>query len=164
LTENQRHTQRRSVDLDDSFPTLPVETLRDWYVTVCGGWSSDLRLDQIGINRHALETNTSLDPETDRVRVTILGHVRRPVLMDRFFEVVPLDEGHPNALRHSPIGEAVFPEGDDVLRRDGAPHPGDPVLLNNVVRRLSSLPDSEEFARILQEAFRREFPSEGTNS
>jgi len=164
LAENERSTQRRSVDLDDSLPTLPVETLRDWYVTICGGWSSDLRLDQIGINRSALKANTSLDPATDRVRVTILGHVRRPLLMDRFFEVVPLDEGHPNALRHSPIGEAVFPEGDDVLRGDMAPQQGDPVLLNNVVRRLNSLPDPEEFARILQEAFRREFPSEGMNS
>jgi hypothetical protein len=138
--------------------------LRDWYVTVCGGWSPDLRLDQIGINRQALEANTSLDPAVDRVRVTILGHVRRPILMDRLFEVVPLDEAHPGALRHSPAGEAVFPEGDEVLRPAAAPQPGEPVLLNNVVRRLAMLPSSEEFARILQDAFRRVTGSEGTNS
>lgn len=143
---------------------MPVETLRDWYVTLCGGWSSDLKLDQIGINRQALEANTSLDPVTDRVRVTILGQLRRPVLMDRFFEVVPLDEGHPNALRHSPLGEAVFPEGDDVVRRDQAPQPGQPVLLNNVVRRLELLPDSEEFARILQDVLGRRVRSERMNS
>src|SRR5256885_799560 len=97
-------------------PTFPVETLRHWYVTPFGGMSVELEPFQVGINREALETNTSLDPSTDRVRVTVLGRVRRPLVLDRFFEVVPLDERHPEALRRSPMGEAVFPEGDDVFR------------------------------------------------
>lgn len=104
MTENLTCTPYRPSDLGDPSPTLPVETLRDWYITVCGGWSSELAFHQIGINREALEKNTSLDPETDRVRVTILGQFRRPLLLDRFFEVVPLDRRHPDALEHSPRG------------------------------------------------------------
>ena len=153
--ENGPGTQRRPSDSDDPAPSLPVETLRDWYVTVCGGWSTELALDQIGINREAIERNTSLDPETDRVRVTILGRPRRPVLLDRFFEIVPLDERHPQALERSPIGEAVFPEGDEVVRRDQAPQPGESVVLNNVGHRLGRFPDPEEIARILQELLAR---------
>lgn len=137
-------------------PTLPVETLRDWYVTVSGGWSRELQLHQIRINREAIERNASLDPGTDLVRVTVLGGTRRPVFLDRFFEVVPLDARHPDALRHSPTGEAVFPDGDEVLRGARAARPGDPVLINNVGRRLDRLPSPDEFARILDEVSRRD--------
>jgi len=133
-------------------------------VTVCGGSSPEIGLYQIGINREAIERNTSLDPETDRVRVTILGHARRPVLMDRFFEVVPLDARRPAALQQSPLGEAVFPEGDEVLRRDQAPHRGEEVLINNVARRLDRLPDPEALARILQDILRQQLGPDGTNS
>src|SRR3989442_2579332 len=108
---------------------------------------------QVGINREALETNTSLDPSTDRVRVTVLGRVRRPLLLDRFFEVVPLDERHPAALRRSPMGEAVFPEGDDVFRPRESPHAGDDVVISSVVSPRLWLLDSDAFAEILQELF-----------
>ncbi len=103
----------------------------------------------------ALERNTSLDPEIDRVRVTLLGEVRRPVLMDRFFEVVPLDASRPGALQRSPIGEAVFPEGDEVVRGARAPEAGDQVLLNNLARRLNRLPDAAHLARIVEDVIRR---------
>ena len=155
LAENGAHTPRRPAPPDDPAPGPPAETLRDWYVTVCGGWSPELDLDQIGINRDAIERNTSLDPAADRVRVTILGSVRRPLLLDRFFEIVPLDEGHPHAFEQSPIGEAVFPEGDEVLRGHQAPRPGEEVLLNNAGRRLERALDSAEFERILQELLRK---------
>lgn len=147
--------QRKPDEPGEPFPSLPVETLRHWYVTVCGGMSPELGLTQIGINREALVRNTSLDPVLDRVRVAILGHFRRPLLMDRFFEIVPLDEHHPEALKRSPDGEAVFPEGDDVLRRNQSPQAGQQIILNSVVTRLQQLPTSEEFARILQEVLRR---------
>ncbi len=133
-----------------------METLRDWYVTVCGGWSPELGLHQIGINRTAIERNTSLDPETDRVRVTLLGQVRGPVLIDRFFEIVPLDASRPGALLRSPMGEAVFPEGDQVVRNRRAPRPGEQVLINNLGRRLERLPDAQELARIVEDILHRE--------
>jgi hypothetical protein len=145
----------RWVPSGEAAPAFPIETLRHWYVTPFGGHSRDLGFFQIGINREALERNTSLDPTTDRVRVTVLGRVRRPILFDRFFEVVPLDEAHPDALRHSPMGEAVFPEGDQVLRPRESPHPGDEVVLSSAAsQRLGLLADSEAFAGIVQELFR----------
>lgn len=138
-------------------PPLPIETLRHWYLTVCGGRSPELGFGQIGINQEAVEKNTELDPATDRVRVTVLGRRRRPLLMDRTFEVVPLDARRPDALDRSPQGEAVFPEGDDVVRRGQSPAVGQQVLLNNVVSpRLGLLPSAEEFARILEEILRRD--------
>ena len=139
----------------DPAPAFPVETLRHWYVTPFGGMSTELGLFQVGINREALERNTSLDPSNDRVRVTVLGRMRRPILFDRFFEVVPLDERHPAALKCSPMGEAVFPEGDQVLRPRDAPHPGDEVILSSAAsQRLGLLADSETFAGVVQELFR----------
>lgn len=139
----------------DTAPAFPVETLRDWYVTPFGGMSTELGLFQVGINREALERNTSLDPASDRVRVTVLGRLRRPILFDRFFEVVALDERHPGALRQSPMGEAVFPEGDQVLRPRESPHPGDEVILSSAAnQRLGLLADSETFAGVVQELFR----------
>jgi len=139
----------------DPAPAFPVETLRHWYVTPFGGMSTELGLFQVGINREALERNTSLDPSNDRVRVTVLGRMRRPILFDRFFEVVPLNERHPDALKCSPMGEAVFPEGDQVLRPRDAPHPGDEVILSSAAsQRLGLLADSETFAGVVQELFR----------
>ena len=136
-------------------PAFPVETLRHWYVTPFGGMSTELGLFQVGINREAIERNTSLDPSSDRVRVTVLGRMRRPILFDRFFEVVPLDERHPDALSQSPMGEAVFPEGDQVLRPRDSPHPGDEVILSSAAsQRLGLLADSEAFAGVVQELFR----------
>ncbi len=145
-------------------PTFPVETLRHWYVTPFGGMSVELEPFQVGINREALETNTSLDPSTDRVRVTVLGRVRRPLVPDRFFEVVPLDERHPEALRRSPMGEAVFPEGDDVFRPRDSPHAGDDVVISSVASQRLGLLDSDAFAEILQELFRNHRNQEQENS
>ncbi len=146
-------------------PPLPIETLRHWYVTVCGGLSPDLALHQIGINRKALERNTDLDPSVDRVRVAVVGAQRRPFLMDRFFEVIPLDEGMPAALARSPDGEAVFPEGDQVLRPGLSPEPGEEVILNNVVSpRLGKVPDAATFEAVLQDLFRKGYGQERENA
>ncbi len=141
---------------DPSNPAFPIETLRHWYFTVCGGLSPDLGLHQIGINRTALRENTDLDPSVDRVRVAVVGASRRPFLMDRFFEIVPLDDRTPAALARSPEGEAVFPEGDQVVRPGLSPSPGSELILNSVVSpRLARLPGTATFEEILQELFRK---------
>jgi hypothetical protein len=145
-------------------PAYPVETLRHWYVTPFGGFSTELGLFQVGINREALEKNTSLDPALDRVRVTVIGRIHRPFLFDRFFEVVPLDERHPDASSRSPMGEAVFPEGDTVLRPRESPHDGDDVVLSNVASARLGLLDPQRFAGIVQELFRSRRNSEPENS
>lgn len=159
-------TRRKPEEMDDEKLLFPVETLRHWYVTPFGGMSPELGFFQIGINRQALETNTSLDPTMDRVRVSIAGRAhRRPLLMDHFFEIVPLDEQHPDAFRRSPRGEAVLPEGDQVLRKYRAPRPGDDIVLNNVAsQRLGPLASSEEFEKLLQELFRKGYGQSRENA
>src|SRR3989475_11469026 len=97
--DNFSSGQRKRGAPGNPAPTFPVETLRHWYVTPFGGMSPELEPFQVGINREALETNTSLDPSTHPVAVTVLGRAPQPLLLDRFFEVVPLDERHPEALR-----------------------------------------------------------------
>jgi hypothetical protein len=136
-------------------PPFPFETLRHWYVTPFGGHSGDLAFYQIGIRRDALEANTELDPEVDRVRIGLLGRRNvRPFLLDHPFEVVPLDDRRPEALAHSPLGEAVLPEGDEVVRHPFPNlHPGDTVLMNGVAaKRLSQ--DPEKLAKVLESLFR----------
>jgi len=136
-------------------PPFPVETLRHWYVTPFGGHSDDLSFYQVGISRDALEANTELNPDVDRVRIGLLGQRNaRPFLLDRPFEVVPLDERRPDALARSPEGEAVFPQGDEVVRHPfPALQPGDTVVINGVAaKRLSQ--DPERLAAVLESLFR----------
>ncbi len=134
---------------------FPLETLRHWYVTPFGGHSNELSFYQIGIRREALEANTELDPEVDRVRIGLLGQRNvRPYLLDHEFEVVPLDDRRPEALARSPHGEAVLPEGDEVVRHPfPAPQPGDTILINGVAaKRLLANP--EKLAEVLESLFR----------
>ncbi|OGS50483.1 MAG: hypothetical protein A3K65_09535 [Euryarchaeota archaeon RBG_16_68_12] len=136
-------------------PPFPLETLRHWYVTPYGGRSRELDLDQVGIRRVALEVNTELDPAVDRVRIGLLGQRNtRPLLIDRTFELVALDETRPEALAKSPIGEAVLPEGDEVVRHPfRAPASGDSILINGVMaKRLQS--DPEALAKALEAVLR----------
>lgn len=153
-TDERRLTHRTSES--GEVLAYPVETLRHWYVTPYGGTSPELGVYQIGIRREALEANTSLDPLVDRVRVSFVGRARsRPLILDRFFEIIALAEDRPDALARSPHGEVVFPEGDSVVRRYEPPQLGDDVLLNGVItRRLGVLPDSAAFAEILTAVFR----------
>jgi len=115
--------------------------------------SPELGLYQVGINGEALAANTSIDPSVDRVRVTVVGHARaRPILLDRFFQVVSLDEHHPDAFAHSRHGEAVLPEGDQVLRRYAIPRVGANILLNSVLTQRSGVvPSPDIVRRILEE-------------
>lgn len=140
---------------------FPVETIRHWYVTPYGGMSPELGLLELGIHHQALEENTALDPATDRVRITIVGRANpRPLLFDRFFRIVPLDEQHPDAFARSRHGEAVLPEGDDVIRRYEPPRIGDQVLINSVLtQRLGTVPSPDAIRKILEELLGASGPS-----
>lgn len=137
---------------------FPMETLRHWYVTPFGGHSDELSMYEVGIRRSAIESNTELDPAVDRVRIGLLGHRHvRPYLIDRSFAIVPLDESRPDSLAKSSRGEAVLPEGDEVVRH---PFPtlrrGDTVVLNGVASR-RSLDDPERLAKVLEALFKEGF-------
>jgi hypothetical protein len=75
-----------------------VETLKHWYVTVVGGQSADLKPDQVGVNMAALSENTDIVPNEDTVMISKLEGRDMPLLMKKYFTVVPLDENSPDAL------------------------------------------------------------------
>jgi hypothetical protein len=81
---------------------LPIQPIRDWYVTLFGGRSRELNPDQVGINEQNLG-NTNLAPYLDKVSIKKLeGERIVPLYTRRWFEVVPLDESRPDALSKSP--------------------------------------------------------------
>ena len=111
----------------------PVETLKHWYVTVVGGKSADLKPNQIGVNLEALAENTDIVPFKDTVMISKLEGRGMPLLMKKYFTVVPLDENSPDALLKSPIGEVVLPAQD---KKEWFLEPieiGESVVLNNVL-------------------------------
>lgn len=124
----------------------PFETLRYWYVTPFGGRSPELGPDQVGINRVALERNTDLIPHEDRVTVGVLAQAHtRPLFMQRFFEVVALDDERPEALALSPKGQAVLPadEWEFIRRPYLQPTAGQTLVLNGSASKLLG-PDNRE--------------------
>jgi len=117
------------------FYPYPVETLKNWYVTLVGGQSRDLKPGQIGLNQEALAENTELVPYRDRVLVSKLEGGRiQPLFTKKYFTVVPLDEASPDALSKSPKGEAVLPRQERKRNRFLEPFQvGDTVILNSVL-------------------------------
>ena len=62
------------------------------------------------------------------------------------------------------MGEAVFPEGDDVFRPRESPHAGDDVVISSVASQRLGRLDSDAFAEILKELFRTRRDPEPENS
>lgn len=111
----------------------PVETLKHWYVTVVGGQSSDLRPNQVGVNMKALAENTDIVPHEDTIMISKLEGRGMPLLLKKYFTVVPLDETSPDALLKSPIGELVLPAQ---VKKEWFLEPieiGESVILNNIL-------------------------------
>ena len=140
---------------DESLP-YPIETVRYWYVSPFGGRSPELAADQIGVNRKALAKNTELASK-DRVSVGLSGDdPDRPWFFQQQFEVVPLDERHPDAAALSPQGEAVLPEQafDFVRRPHLQPEIGEAVVVKGTAaKRLDENP--EWLAEVLRKSIRR---------
>ena len=120
---------------NDLYP-YPVETLKHWYVTIVGGQSTDLKPNQIGVNKEALAENTDIVPYEDSVLVSKLeNNTPRPLFTKKYFTVVPLDENSPDASSKSPKGEVVLPVLEK-KQRNWLMEPlriGEPVILNNVL-------------------------------
>ncbi|MEE9237744.1 MAG: hypothetical protein V3U52_08160 [Thermoplasmata archaeon] len=138
---------------------FPFETLRYWYVTPFGGRSEDLSRGQVGINAEALDQNTELIPNQDRVLISIVGHsTRRPLYSRTPFKVVALDTRRPDGLEKSPRGEAVLPRDEpwDFVRRPYLqPRYGEPLLLNGVASRVLGRDPSELLSQLLRQGLGR---------
>ncbi len=136
----------------------PMETLRHWYVTPFGGRSTDLVRGQVGINSLALDQNTELIPDQDRVLISILGRgAARPLYSREPFQVVALDTSTPDGLAKSPQGEAVLPldEAWDVVRRPYLqPRQGQALLLNGVASRVAGVDHRELLTKVLSQRLR----------
>lgn len=136
----------------------PIEMIRHWYVTPFGGRSRELKPGEVGINRVALERNTDLVPHQDRVTVGVLGQVRsRPLFMQRFFEVVALDEERPGALALSPQGQAVLPADEwELVRRPYLQvSEGQSLVLNGSASKLLGPDPREAILQAISRALRR---------
>ena len=118
---------------NDLFP-YPVETLKNWYVTIIGGQSGDLKPNQIGVNREALAENTDIMPY-ENVLISKLEGRGEPLMTKKYFAVVPLDDASPDATSKSPLGELVLPV-QDIEHGRLFPEPfeiGEMIVINNVL-------------------------------
>ncbi len=111
----------------------PVETIKHWYVTVVGGQSLDLKPNQVGVNMEALAENTDIVPNEDTVMISKLEGRGMPLLIKKYFTVVPLDENSPDALMKSPIGEVVLSAKVKIEWFLDSIEIGETVVLNNVL-------------------------------
>lgn len=137
---------------------LPIEPVRNWYVTLFGGTSRELEPDQVGVNKEALQKNTDLTPYLDKVSIKRLEKNRAvPYFKRRFFEVIPLDEYMPDALSKSPNGEAVLPNEAELVegpRRMDLMDRYEPLILNSVLSKILNRP--EEWTSLLKVDFSME--------
>jgi hypothetical protein len=147
-----------TVRRDEADFPYPIETLRHCYLSPFGGRSKELKGVQVGIRREALERNTSIDPTEDRVTLAVLGAPSsKPLYLHEYFEVVPLDETRPTALRLSPWGELVLPEEEwEFVRR---PHLevayGTPLRMSAAATKLLGDEPGRRLAEIVAEELRR---------
>ncbi len=120
---------------------LPLQPIKNWYVTLFGGLSRELSENQVGINMHSL-ANTNIVPYHDRVSVKKMEDARvLPLYIRKWFEVVPLDRSRPDALSKSPRGEIVLPEGPGIIGSQVVEWvEREPIILNNVLGKMLKNP------------------------
>ncbi len=86
----------------------PIEIGRDLYLTKFGGWSTELRDNQLGLNRKRLE-QTNLPPFAKVFIKKVEESKNIPLFKREFFEVIPVDETFPETFSKSLCGEVVLP-------------------------------------------------------
>lgn len=109
---------------------LPLTISRDWYVTKVGGHTSELNVNEIGINGAALEQNTRLK-EGDLVRVRPFEDTPHPVFRRNWYRIVSLEEVYADGIGLSTNGEAALPLEDSGIR-------GDEEIILNSARLVSN--------------------------
>jgi hypothetical protein len=126
---------------------LPFQVLRDQYISFFGGWSIELRKNEIGLNSRNLGF-TDIYPYVDKVMVRKFeGKRRLPFLLSKWFTVIPLGRESPDAFSKSPEGEVVLSESGRESINCSDLRKGDLVVLNNVLgKRGDVLVKRPEFA------------------
>ena len=85
----------------------PIEIGRDLYLTKFGGWSAELKDNQIGLNKERLK-QTNLLPYTQVIIKKVEESKSIPLFKREFFRVVPIDKTFPEAFLKSLDGEVVL--------------------------------------------------------
>uniref|UniRef100_A0A7C3VAV3 Uncharacterized protein n=1 Tax=Archaeoglobus fulgidus TaxID=2234 RepID=A0A7C3VAV3_ARCFL len=103
----------------------PVEIIADMYLSKVGGYSYELDRNEIGINRRAIEMNTSIIAN-ETVATLKKFEETRPYFLRRKFIVVGIEENM-DCYELTPNGELVLPED-----MEGSVEVGESVIVNTV--------------------------------
>lgn len=106
----------------------PREIIADTYLSMVGGFSSELEKSEIGINAKALEVNTSIISNETRASIKFLDDRVIPYFLRRKYTVVGLEE-YMEGYEYSQQGEVVFSTD---LRKEFSEKLGREVILNTV--------------------------------
>uniref|UniRef100_A0A7C3UH84 Uncharacterized protein n=1 Tax=Geoglobus ahangari TaxID=113653 RepID=A0A7C3UH84_9EURY len=87
----------------------PVEILGDTYLTKLGGFSEEIRKNEVGINEKAIEMNTSLIQDESYVRLRFFDIKQKPFFLRKSFKIVGIPQEW-NSFELSLNGEIVMAE------------------------------------------------------
>lgn len=87
----------------------PKEILGDTYLTKLGGFSEEIRKNEIGINEKAIEINTSLIQDESYVRLRFFEIRQKPFFLRKRFKIVGIPQEW-NSFELSLNGEVVMAE------------------------------------------------------
>lgn len=102
-----------------------MEIIADMYLSKVGGYSYELDRNEIGINRRAIEMNTSIIAN-ETVATLKKFEETRPYFLRRKFIVVGIEENM-DCYELTPNGELVLPED-----MEGSVEVGESVIVNTV--------------------------------
>ena len=111
----------------------PIEIGKDLYLTKFGGWSTELRDNQLGLNKERLK-QTNLHPYTQVIIKNVDESKNVPLFRREFFRVVPIDKTFPEAFSKSLDGEVVLSHEKAELDIEE----GSYIVLNGALNALDS--------------------------
>lgn len=112
---------------------LPIQILKDQYVSLFGGWSEELGDNEMGLNKVSL-SRTDIQPYTTKITLRKFdSKTRLPLFFKDWFEVIPLGREMPDAYSKSLTGEVVLPESELEKKEFSLLRRGDLLVMNNVL-------------------------------
>jgi len=106
----------------------PMEIATDMYISIVGGFSSELERNEIGINIDAIYSNTSMIANETYAKIRFLNEKTKPFFFRESYLIVGL-KPNMDGYMFSQNGEVVFSEHlIDSLSR----HIGREVIINTI--------------------------------
>lgn len=109
---------------------LPIEIATHLYLTKFGGWTRELKDNEVGLNVNCLK-QTKLFPYDFVIIKKIEERKTKPLFKREIFKIVPLDKSSPEAYIKSLGGEIVLPyeKSEEEIEE------GDYLILNTSLNR-----------------------------